>query len=200
MSCLSCGRMLHDECVDTVNSICCCRRESVHESSPTGNGNSGDSGMPKASRGRPLKNAADIEDPHSTWRRRASVEFPLDKEQPCEWLGLKNVGGGKYPIVGCVAGKQSSIHHGPVKITIGFTDEDGTPFDFNREGNLHKVCGRCHNLWHHWNDAPYDASEWSKYPNSPEEASTHELAQWANPRTRPTPPFPRTVPRKVDEN
>lgn len=202
MSCLACGRTFHDECLDIVDSTCCCRRRSTHEDTDRTTKHNiehiGDADTPRP-RGRPHKNDADLEDPHSSWRRRASVAFPLDKEQPCEWRNLKNVGGGKYPIVGCASGMQSAIHHGPVKITIGYKDEEGNPFDFNREGNVHRICGRCHNLWHHWNDAPYDATEWAGYAHTPTDATPHELLQWANSHTRPKPPFPRTGPRKLNE-
>lgn len=200
MGCLSCGRFLHDECMASIDGVCCCKKTVVHEDDVikpnAGNSNGDDAPRP---RGRPPKNDELLENPLATWRKRASMEFPLSRDEPCEWRGLRNVGGGKYPIVGCTSGKQQNIHHGPVKITIGFCDDEGKPFNFNREGNIHRICGRCHNLWHHWNDAPYDPIEWARHAHSPTEATPTELLTWSNAASRPVPPFPRTTPRKVDE-
>lgn len=208
MGCISCGRNFHYECeastwtpsvdaMDPVLDSCCCKsqRSTEHEGMVSaiagaaldGEGIGGDEAAPK---GRPPKDDATLTDPESTWRKRASMAFPLDRAAPCEWRGLADVGGGKYPIVGCTSGDQQAIHHGPVKITRGF-EQAGLPFDFNREGNVHRVCARCHNLWHHWNDATYDPAGFSTLEHAPREAIPRELLVWSSPKTRPPAPYPK---------
>lgn len=173
MGCLACGRFLCSECPDISDGKCCHLR-----STPTG---------------AMLENLSNktLIDPESTWRKRAAISFPIAKELPCEWRGKKDVGGGKYAIVGCIDGLQSTIHHGPVKIEIGIT------YNFNQEGNVHRICERCHHLWHHWNDSPYNWEEWALLPHSPTDATIEQLELWANSKTRPKPPDPRTKPINV---
>jgi hypothetical protein len=108
--------------------------------------------------------AKDIKDPKSTGRKRAAALYPLDRSAPCEWRGLKNCGGGKYPIIGCVDGFQTDRHHGPVKDTTR-----------NHSGNVHRICKRCHNHWHELNDLPYDSREYGLLPHDPEQATAEEL-------------------------
>lgn len=90
------------------------------------------------------KNAEDLKDPLSTGRKEAAKLFPLDEEKPCEWQGLANCGGGKYPIIGCIDGTQQNRHHGPDKTTTN-----------NQIGNVHRICPTCHNRWHSTNDKDY---------------------------------------------
>lgn len=189
MGCLACGRVFHDECCDIVDSVCCCQRKA--RAGRTASTGSGDASSEVATRGRPKKNDALLEDPHSTWRKRATVEFPLNREAFCEWRLLANCGGGKYPIVGCASGKQSALHHGPVKITDGVVGPDGQPYNFNDRSNIHLLCGRCHVLWHHWNDTPFDPLGYQALPHEPREATPHEILTWTNSRTRPTAPEPK---------
>jgi hypothetical protein len=137
------------------------------------------------------KDGTELIDPKSTWRKRAAIAYPLAKELPCEWQGKANVGGGKYPIVGCKSNNQLDIHHGPVKIEIGIK------FDFNQKGNVHRICRVCHHLWHHWNDEPYKAEEWMLLPHSPVDATLEQLELWSNSKTRPKAPEPRTKPINV---
>jgi hypothetical protein len=87
---------------------------------------------------------ADVRDLESTGRKRAAKLYPLNRENDCEWKGLKNAGGGGIPIVGCLAGKQEAIHHGPDKNTLA-----------NYVGNVHRICTNCHNRWHTLNDILY---------------------------------------------
>jgi hypothetical protein len=110
-------------------------------------------------------NKADgLKDPLSTGRKRAAELYPLDKEAPCEWRNRKGCGGGKRPIVGCVDGKQVARHHGPVKDTTR-----------NHEGNVHRICTRCHNHWHELNDLVYDEREYALLPHDPIAAEPDEL-------------------------
>jgi hypothetical protein len=85
-----------------------------------------------------------LRDQQSTGRKRAAEMYPLDRDDDCEWQNKKNCGGGKYPIIGCLEGKQEARHHGPDKNTLN-----------NDEGNVHRICHRCHNRWHARNDVDY---------------------------------------------
>lgn len=97
--------------------------------------------------------------------------YPLDSDADCEWKLMKNCGGGKSPIVGCLDGKQQARHHGPDKNTLN-----------NDMGNVHRICHNCHNRWHARNDEGY---VWGAVYNShspsvaePEEVMVAEV-QWA---------------------
>ncbi len=105
---------------------------------------------------RSLKSDDDVRDPKSTGRKRAAVLFPLVPESDCEWKGLANCGGGKYPIVGCLEGKQEHRHHGPDKNTLN-----------NSAGNVHRICDNCHNIWHSQNDPDYDPENPGKHEPRP---------------------------------
>lgn len=186
MGCLNCGRGFHGECFNGPNrKKCCCAYLS-----PKKFGHK----LPqpdKVVRGRPHKDNEALQDPLSSWRKRATVAYPLDKTKPCDWKGKKDCGGGKYPIVGCINGMQSTLHHGPVKI------EEGVSFNFNDPDNIHLLCERCHHLWHHWNDAVYDFKLYSTLPHNPVEAPNELLETWANSNTRPKAPEPRTKPIEI---
>lgn len=204
LSCLSCGRGLCDECPDNYlddRDNCCCggriqttlgsngfRRSNVES-------NSGDG---RSRKGRNKKADESLEDPLSTWRKRASLAYPLDPEADCEWKGLADCGGGKYPIVGCANGKQKTLHHGPVKI------DNTTRYDFNTRTedirNIHLICTRCHALWHYWNDTPYTPESYMEMPHKPRVATPRELIQWSSAKTRPTAPEPRMTPIKSKES
>jgi len=110
------------------------------------------------------KVAKDLSDPKSTGRKRAAELYPLNASAPCEWQGKKNCGGGRYPVIGCVAGTQKHRHHGPVKDTTR-----------NQAGNVHRICHSCHNHWHELNDLTYDQREYGLLPHDPEEATVEEL-------------------------
>ena len=100
----------------------------------------------------------------SAGRKRAAVDYPIDADAACEWQGLKNCGGGKEPVVGCLVGKQEHRHHGPDKTTSN-----------NSSNNVHRICSSCHNLWHARNDK-YPRKELAKILHSPTEATLEELA------------------------
>lgn len=106
------------------------------------------------------KDAKDLKDPLSTGRKEAAKLFPLNEDLPCEWQGLANCGGGKYPIIGCVDGKQLNRHHGPDKTTTN-----------NQIGNVHRICPNCHNRWHAANDKDYHP----EFGHAPRKATNEEL-------------------------
>lgn len=114
--------------------------------------------------GRPLKEIHEMKDAASTGRKRAATLYPLFKDQPCEWQGKKNCGGGKHPIVGCIDGLQQARHHGPIKDTRR-----------NDPNNVHRISTDCHNRWHTLNDAVYDETLYSTLPHVPEFATFEEL-------------------------
>jgi hypothetical protein len=158
VSCPACGRGFHEECVrgcerchpKSKESVLIVESERLHGTT-----------------------AENLRDPKSTGRKRAAILYPLDKNAECEWRGKKNCGGGKRPVIGCVEGKQTHRHHGPVKDTTR-----------NNEGNVHRICSRCHNHWHELNDLVYDAKEFGLLPHDPEPADIKEVVQnhmdWVN--------------------
>lgn len=131
MACVSCGSGLHFECKVQP---CCCNQETIEaiEDDDTGQ------------RITTYKRDDALKDQQSTGRKRAAKLYTLDKDAPCEWQGLRFAGGGRFPIVGCSSGTQQSRHHGPDKNTLN-----------NEEGNVHRICHRCHNRWHTRNDEGY---------------------------------------------
>lgn len=163
MSCLSCGRGFHKECVRKKGCKSCHKDAQpkpifvIEEDTPVAQ-------APQARKrgGAALK----LKDPKSTGRKRAAILYPIDKEQPCEWQNKKNCGGGKRPIVGCTTGLQVHRHHGPVKDTTK-----------NHEGNVHRICTRCHNHWHELNDLVYDPQAFGLLPHDPSEATIEELVK-----------------------
>jgi hypothetical protein len=153
MGCPSCGRGFHEECYNDDCRNCHSNEEQRLIKSVTATG----------SVGAPIKDPESVKDRHSTGRKRAAMQYPIFKDQPCEWQRQKNCGGGT-PIVGCVNGMQIDRHHGPVKDTLR-----------NEPGNVHRICKHCHNRWHAVNDPIYDEEEYNKLPHSPEEATELEL-------------------------
>jgi hypothetical protein len=109
----------------------------------------------------PYKEDEEVTDPHSTGRKRAAVAYPISKDMVCEWAGLKFAGGGLNPIVGCGGNKATNRHHGPDKDTLN-----------NSEGNVHRICPKCHNRWHAQNDAAYEekfgTADWKDHDPSTE--------------------------------
>lgn len=154
MACPACGRGFHAECLEGCKK---CHPKQKNEPIVI-------SGTTEPERKKKGKTAAGLKDPKSTGRKRAAELYPLDKSAPCEWQGKKNCGGGKRPIVGCVDGLQVARHHGPVKDTTR-----------NHEGNVHRICTRCHNHWHELNDLVYDQKAYGLLPHDPESASAEEL-------------------------
>lgn len=99
-------------------------------------------------------------------RKWAAKLFPLDREAPCEWKGQANVGGGDYPILGCVEGTQQARHHGPDKSVHN-----------NEVGNVHRICHWCHIKWHTANDPSYDWNAGFYPPHNPRPFEHNELQQ-----------------------
>lgn len=157
MACLSCGRGFYDECyTPDENGTACGLLEISNPSAPVLT-----PGLEWQ------KDDSKIEDPKSTGRKRAAKLYPLDREAPCEWRGLKFAGGNK-PIVGCANGFQRQRHHGPDKDTLN-----------NVRENVHLICDDCHGRWHTVNDEGYIFAEAANMmPHDKEtQATVEELAQ-----------------------
>lgn len=107
-------------------------------------------------------------DSQSAGRKEAAREFPLDNEAPCEWQGLSNCGGGDYPVLGCLEGKQEARHHGPDKDVHN-----------NTVGNVHRICHYCHYRWHAKNDPTYDWNRGVYPPHGPRPFNEAEQKQQA---------------------
>ena len=153
-SCLPCARQFHDECPSPAEGHeCCCPVVVSHSGLTT------DEGSKKAIGPLGVREVGE-----SAGRKEAARLYPLDREAPCEWRGLAHVGGGKFPIVGCIAGLQQNIHHGPVKRTTE-----------NARHNIHLICAKCHNTWHARNDPTYDEQLNYTLPHKPRPATDEEL-------------------------
>lgn len=172
MACISCGSGLHFEC--KVQPCCCSQdtitEEEVEEDAEETRTNTKRRGTTT------YKRDSNLKDQQSTGRKRAAALYPLDSEAPCEWQGLKNCGGSRFPIVGCTNGTQQARHHGPDKNTLN-----------NEEGNVHRICHRCHNRWHTKNDDGYVWGDPGKSHDSVTQASLDELVEsefyWARNKT-----------------
>jgi hypothetical protein len=171
--CLSCGRGFHDLCQECE---CCSPQSKADGNKPESSegtgaipvsssvGANGSSEQPeKNKRARSPKPNDELKDPHSTGRKRAALLFPLEPDKDCEWKRKAYCGGGKFPIIGCYTGKQEHRHHGPDKNTLN-----------NSEGNVHRICDDCHNIWHSQNDPSYD-SYWAATKHEPRDATIDEL-------------------------
>lgn len=196
MACLACGQGLHEECTNVLADKECCEATSlclpdigglildIESDSRRTNGNG---------RRGPYKADADVVDPLSTGRKRAHELYPINPEEPCEWQGRANVGGGKHPIVGCIEGLQQTTQHGPDKNTLNNSPE-----------NIHRICHKCHNLWHYHNDGDYDPAGPfdGEYAHNPRIATPLELVNWDKKETRPKAAVPRagTFTKKVNED
>ena len=154
MTCVACGRGFHSECSNKKGCKKCHKKEEKAEQPLS---------LVEAYKKRG-KTAKDLKDAHSTGRKRAAQLYPLDRDAPCEWQGKRNCGGGMYPIIGCLDGKQRDRHHGPVKDTTR-----------NQQGNVHRICTPCHNHWHELNDVDYDAQRNGLLPHDPETATVEEI-------------------------
>ena len=153
MACLACGRNFHDECEN--GSCASCHPDLIKLEKSIS--------MIGIGVGAPIKDPKNIKDRHSTGRKRAAMLYPIFRDQECAWRGKKNCGGG-IPIIGCIAGLQRDLHHGPVKDTLR-----------NEPTNIHKICKNCHARWHAVNDPTYNEEEWNKTSHQPEIADGIEL-------------------------
>lgn len=170
MACLDCGRGFHELCQECT----CCEDKPITGGGDTNSEppNSSRQNDPKeqiksGKRNRKLKSDDKLKDPHSTGRKRAAALFPLKSDEPCEWKGKAYCGGGKYPIIGCINGKQEHRHHGPDKNTLN-----------NSPKNVHRICDDCHNIWHSQNDPTYDSYA-AKLEHEPRIATAQELVDRA---------------------
>lgn len=122
------------------------------------------------------KRDASLKDQQSTGRKRAAQAYPLNRDAPCEWQGLRFAGGGRFPIIGCFDRKQEARHHGPDKNTLN-----------NEEGNIHRICVFCHNRWHTLNDPEYTPGNPGSSHDYRTKASIDEIANnevyWAGKKT-----------------
>lgn len=162
MPCSACGRGFHDECYTQCNS---CHPQAEHSLNL----------LPETEQS--------YKDRRSTGRKRAAVMYPIvcrncnnpttktRKDQTvctcgsrttdaCEWQGKKNCGGGSVAIVGCPDGRQVDRHHGPIKDPM-----------VNEVGNVHRICQKCHQRYHHLNDENWSDSP----PHMPESATVEEI-------------------------
>jgi hypothetical protein len=160
MGCLSCGRGFHQECPIGC-SICHSQNQLEIESEPD-NDEDWRKGFKRNSRGKGRRDET-LRDQQSTGRKRAAKEYPLDRNAACEWQGLLFAGGGTYPIVGCLDGKQQARHHGPDKNTLN-----------NELGNVHRICHQDHNRWHSRNDEGYNWGSVYRSHNGETKASPQE--------------------------
>jgi hypothetical protein len=163
VACIDCGAGLHFNC----GTPCCCNGEN---STPVAEEDE------KGYEGRTYKRDSTLKDQQSTGRKRAARMYPINPEAPCEWRGLRNAGGGQIAIVGCNDGIQQARHHGPDKNTLN-----------NEEGNVHRICVRCHNRWHTKNDPIYTASNIGANHDDKTKATVTEIMEselyWARNKT-----------------
>jgi hypothetical protein len=104
----------------------------------------------------------------SAGRKVAAKLYPLTGDAPCEWQGLGNCGGGDFPILGCLEGKQEARHHGPEKNVQN-----------NEPGNVHRICHYCHYRWHAANDPTYDWNAGLWVPHNPRPLTVKEQQKQA---------------------
>lgn len=129
MGCIRCGRGFCRECPK-------CRKGKCHDNdAPGGNvveTEAENEALPLSSPKKRKSAKENLRDPKSTGRKRAAQLYPINSDDPCEWRGLRNCGGGRRPIIGCLDGTQKHRHHGPVKDTTR-----------NEQGNVHRICTDC---------------------------------------------------------
>lgn len=170
--CVPCAAEYHEECSAPVDGVCCCSVFASLVLVPLQT----EEPSEELDRYGGFKGTADSIDPKSTGRKRAAKLYPITNGMSCEWQGLAKAGGNN-PIVGCVNGVATHRHHGPNKDTL-----------HNEEGNVHRICTKCHNRWHTRNDPDYNwQGPWE--PHDPVTKATDEqLAEseiyWASHKTK----------------
>lgn len=163
--CLACGRGFHKECSK-------CRKDKCHPEDLTTSPNEIETNNEhhedeKKASPKSRKSAREnLKDPKSTGRKRAAQLYPINPADPCEWRGLRNCGGGRRPIIGCLDGNQKHRHHGPVKETTR-----------NEQGNVHRICTSCHVHWHELNDLVYNEKDFNLLPHQPVPATDLDIIQ-----------------------
>src|SRR5687767_4378746 len=105
--CINCSDGLCWECTNLSNGACCCNgpSASIAEEIEDAEEETRDSRRPTT-----YKREGTLKDQQSTGRKRAARLYPLNPDASCEWRGLKNAGGGQFPIVGCNSGVQQARH------------------------------------------------------------------------------------------
>lgn len=170
MACISCGGGMHWECGDP----CCCSQYALTPEEDLSDERENSRNIRR--RNGSYKREGTLKDQQSTGRKRAARLYPLDETAACEWRELKFAGGGPFPIVGCSSGLQQARHHGPDKNTLN-----------NDEGNVHRICTKCHNRWHTRNDPVYVAGEISNKHDPDTKATIEEIMNselyWASKKT-----------------
>lgn len=168
MKCSDCVRGFHNDCWGE----CSCD----HQATPTtvtGGGNDENRGSQeeenwrqalRKNRGRRTKRDASLKDQQSTGRKRAARLYPLDSSAACEWRGKANCGGGEFPVLGCIEGRQTDRHHGPDKVVTN-----------NEPGNVHRICSSCHHEWHAKNNKDYEWKGKAHQLHQPRPMTTEEL-------------------------
>lgn len=140
--CGPCQRNLHGACRETN---CGCNHDFQYVIPPD---DEPQEVAESSKRERRHKPDAALKDQQSTGRKRAALQYPLDREAPCEWADASPTnpkGGGTKPItMGCENKVQEARHHGPDKNTLN-----------NEPGNVHRICHWHHNNWHAMNDPDY---------------------------------------------
>lgn len=173
MACINCSDGLHWECIKMSNEACCCNNSETLAPVAEEDVIDDDEIRDKF---RTYKREGTLKDQQSTGRKRAAKLYPLNPDAPCEWRGCKFAGGGPLPIVGCNSGTQQARHHGPDKNTLN-----------NDEGNVHRICHRCHNRWHTKNDPVYVPGEAYPAHDSVTQATIQEIMEsevyWASHKT-----------------
>ena len=176
MTCIMCAVGYHISCIGSC--ICALNKHQLTESTTVEEPverESDDNDSDSESRygnsgGRAYTSKSDrnLKDQQSTGRKRAAKLYPLDREAPCEWRRQAACGGGPHPILGCLQGLQEARHHGPDKSVTN-----------NEQGNVHRICHRCHYNWHARNDGEYDWNETVVSAHNPHEANIDELGDAA---------------------
>lgn len=162
--CIACGRGFHRECPRKCSR---CHPESNVPAQESVEVSEQDESVEELSGDSPrVPKKSNLKDPESTGRKRAARLYKINPDDPCEWRGKKNCGGGLRPVIGCYDGNQQHRHHGPVKSTVR-----------NELGNVHRICDDCHVHWHELNDLIYNQADYELLPHNPVPAEDTELVQ-----------------------
>lgn len=157
MTCLSCLRGWHAECLKG------CKKCHTKDDIPVADDQQGELEPAVRKMGGTREK---LKDPQSTGRKRAARLYPIENGMACEWRKLKNCGGGRHPVIGCLDGIARDRHHGPVKNVTR-----------NHAGNVHRICSTCHQHWHELNDLVYDEKDYALLPHDPMPATDEEIAK-----------------------
>lgn len=166
MQCLKCARGLHELC-ETSCATCHPVENEVttisykQDEEPDEEFNED---IPADFHGHKLDSS--LKDQQSTGRKRAAKAYPLDRDAPCEWIGIKQPGGSAIELPDCINGKQQCRHHGPDYNTLN-----------NDEGNVHRICHSHHNYWHAANDLLKDEAYLKQYGHKVDKSNLSQAAK-----------------------